>query len=248
VSDTSSRPEGGTSAVAPPAPPQAPPATATGAPPPPRRRRGGLLAVLLLALALLALLVVLGLRACVAAEPQQTTLPQPVAQTAFDSAMRKAGVKSPPPPSKPIPLSRIKATGTHRFSATFTYEEVSALLQTFTFTDAAKGALVEARELSREDDGSLRLDGRVTLKGAKYSGWVRAPVVYAGGQLQSSGPFNANIDGITLTGNPAAQIGRGLLGYFSDYLKASPALRLSSAVAGPDGVKATGSAADAIAW
>lgn len=171
-------------------------------------------------------------------------------RAAFASAMRKAGVDAEYPADAPIELVSVKAAGGHPFSATFTGEELSALLSAFSYTLTANGssATVESANVSVITTGTMGMNGRVTLDGKSYSAVVEAPVTMQFGTASSPGATSASVEGFTLKGDQLAQLTTAVLDYVNAYLSAAPGLRVGSARVTGDAVVVTGTAPDALTY
>ena len=243
---------GATATAAPPRPPSAPPRTATAAPvPSPKRGRGCLIAGVL---AVVVVLFALGgfvwwsvLRPGAGASGG-SAVGSAADASAFASAMRKAGVKAPPDPKSPVDLVSLKTTGSHPFQATFTPDELAALVRAFSYTPTT-GMRVHLDVQSISQTGSnLRLTGDVTASGTSYSGWIEGPVSFSNGKIVPTGAFIANTSGLSIGGGQAAQAAGALIGYLNQYIAAAPGLTVGSATVTADGVHVTGTAPESISW
>jgi len=167
-------------------------------------------------------------------------------RAAFASAMKKAGVDAAYPPGAPIELTTVRATGGHPFSATFTGEELSALLATFSYTYTANGssATLDRADISVVTTGTLALNGGVTVDGKSYSAVVEAPVTMRFGTVTSPGATVATVEGFNLKGDQLDQLTSAVLDYVNAYLSAAPGLRIGSARVTGDAVVVTGTAPD----
>ena len=233
----------------PPATPPAPPASGTETPDgrgPNRRWIGWVVGVLVV------VLVVAGLVALVAwslGRSGARSSGQAAAQaTAFASAMKKAGVKATYPPT-PVALDSLKATGSHPFDATFTPEEISALMNAYTLTVPVQGNHVALSKVTVgfPAPGTATLAGTVAVSTSSYSGSVTGPLVFSNGVLSSTGATDVQAEGFAVSGAQAQQVTAVLLGYLNGYLAAAPGLKIDSATITADGAHVTGTAPDAIA-
>lgn len=166
---------------------------------------------------------------------------------AFASAMKKAGVDATYPPAA-VELTSLRISGSHPFSATFTPEEIAALLSTFTHLAQVSGSDISLRDVTLQLAGSdsLRLSTGVEVGGSAYSGSVTAPVAFSEGRVRSSGATAGSAEGFSLNGSQRAQITEALLGYFNSYLDAAPGLTVGSARLTADGIVVVGRAPDRI--
>jgi hypothetical protein len=248
MSQSDVHPEAGVATAEPPAPPSSPPTTSTAMPGPnPKRRRswvvaGVVVAVVLIVLAALALFFW-----------WQAQQPAPIAQHeangAVESALRKARVDAPVIPATTIDLAQIKATGSHPFDATFTYDELVALLSTFTYLpQSARGVNFTVNSLVRTGSGELKVYGDITSRGMSLRGWIQGPVKFSGGKIVPNGDFVANTNGLTVKGTQALRTALIAIAYLNAYLRAAPGLKVQSATITTAGIHVTGTAPDRISW
>lgn len=237
-----------TATVEPPAPPSAPPTTATATAPPPKRRGRvwawviGILLVAIFATVFGSLYWAQAHRRATAATAGTGFPP------ALASALAKAGTKAELP-AHPVELASVEATGAHRFDATFTADELTALLNWFTFSTEIGGKKVTVAKSKVElpGGGEASLTGGIVYGDSAYSGSISGPVAYENGALGSTGATAVTIEGLEIGGDSAKQATAALLEYLNAYLKAAPGLTITSArvtTAGP--VRVSGTAPDAI--
>jgi len=228
-------------------PPVAPGAVAAGAPEPPKKRSGVVAAIVagLIAIVLLAAVVYL----VVATTGNKGNGASTARRSAFESAMHKASVAAAYP-GGPVALTSVTASGSHRFSATFTPAEVAAILNTLTFESDSAGIQISLRNvtLGVPEPGTARLSAAVTANGGTYAGSVTLPLSYAGGQVSSSGATDLSIEGISGNAGQKAQVSTALVRFFNAYLAAAPGLTIDTASIGADGVTVTGSAPDSLSY
>ena len=239
-------------AVATAEPPQKPPAaptTATAAPRPPRRKRSWIGWTVGL---LVALLIVGGLAWLIWSQrsPQSAASTSKANASAFASAMKKAGVSAPADPASPVDLATVTAQGSHRFDATFTGEELSALMNSFPHAVTVGNAPMSLSDVTIQIDesGVMTLSGHVSSQGNSYSGQASGEVAFEGGEVVAPTPLTVSAEGFTLNGNQAQQATQLLLAYANGYLAAAPGLTIATATPTPSGVHATGTAPDSISW
>lgn len=178
---------------------------------------------------------------------QSGTLDPAIQAAAFASAMKKASVDATSP-TGPVDLTSLRVSGGHAFSATFTPEELAALLNTYSYTAEVSGSRISLSDVSLAlaGEGSLRLSAGVGVDGAAYSGTVTVPVALADGLVTSTGATAASAEGFSLNESQRAQITDALLGYANAYLDAAPGLRIGSAKVTAGGIAVTGVAPDRI--
>lgn len=242
--DTSTGPA--TATLEPPAPPGTPPrtATATGGPGPKRRRRWlpWLVAVLVVAAIAAAVVGVLAL-----ANRGHSAQSPAASASAFDSAMKKAGVTANLA-TKPVELTSVEASGSHPFEADFTAEELTALVNAFHYSTTVDGQQlsVSSATIRIPGDGTMSLAGTIDLNGNSYSGSIAGPVSFENGQITSSGATDVQAEGIPVGGAQAQQATALLLGYVNEYLAAAPGLKVESAALTGAAVHVKGTAPDSI--
>ncbi|MDR3686408.1 MAG: hypothetical protein P4L93_05595 [Coriobacteriia bacterium] len=247
MTDASPESQGTTATLEPPAKPPAPPMTTTATPGrPPRKRRVGCWVAAIVLIVIVALAA--GTWWLIASRARPAA---PVANaSAFDSAMTKAMVKAPGEPATPVDLSTIKARGTHTFDATFTADELAALLNAFPHEVNVGNASVSLQNVSVAlgNNGELTLSGTVSSGGSAYSGKASGKVAFTNDQVVAAGPISVQAEGIDLGGAQAATATQLLLAYFNGYLRAAPGLTITSATVSSQGVHVRGLAPDTITY
>jgi len=160
--------------------------------------------------------------------------------------MEKAGVEAAFPANAPVELASIEASGSHPFSATFTGEELTALLSAFSYDFTAEGVTVtlDRADISVISTGTMGLNGGVTVDGKSYSAVVEGPVTMRFGTVESPGATSATVEGFSLGGSQLDQATDAVLRYVNAYLSAAPGLKVGSARVTGDGVVVTGTAPD----
>jgi hypothetical protein len=168
-------------------------------------------------------------------------------QSAYESAMKKAGV-SAPFPQAPVDITAVTSTGVHPFEATFTAEEITALVNVFAFTADVQGTSISVADPLIELAGgnAVRLSGAVTLDGSTYRGSVEGPVGFSAGHITSPGATKATAEGLSVGGDKAKQASAGLIEYLNLYLGAAPGLIVMTAEVTPEGFKVKGTAPDTL--
>ena len=232
----------------PPQPPDAPPGTRVGAAmPEPRRKRTGLIIAIVSAVVALAFVGVVVL--LVMNSRSNGTADAAARQAAYESAMQKAGVTASYP-GQPVELTSIKPTGSHEFAATFSPEEVAALVNTFVYESDVAGTRISLRNVraSLPAPGVADLKASVTANGGTYSGAVTLPLVYESGRFSTTGVTALNAEGVPGNDAQKSQVGGALVDYFNAYLAAAPGLAIESASIGADGVTVAGTAPDSLAF
>jgi hypothetical protein len=250
--DTTTASHSATAVATPPAPPAEPPSATAGTSgkPPRRKRTGAIVAVSLLVVAALLVGGIVWLVMWSSGRSHGGTVDTAATQAAFASAMKKAGVKADYPATPPVELSTIKATGSHTFSATFTPEEIGALVNTFSHTSDVAGMQIAISNatVTFPAAGTIRLRATVAANGSSYAGDVTAPVKFFAGTVQSPGPTNLTVEGISPNSAQTAQVGGALVTYANAVLAAAPKLSIDAASIQADGLHVSGSAPDAITY
>lgn len=242
---------GAVATAEPPKPPFPPPRTSTASPAPhPKRRHGWAIAVGLIVTVVVlgALAVSVWLQLAAQRTPVSSRF---VSASAFASAMRKAQVNAPPAPTSPVELTSVEPIASHSFEATFTYSELSAVLDAFSHTVNVSGMNVALSRVTigpGKTRGAMTLSGNVTAAGTTYTGKVSGTVQFVGGHIIEPAPLDVQAEGATLNGTQAQQATQILLAYLNAYLEAAPGLQISSATVTPEGVHASGTAPNSISW
>ena len=222
-----------------------PEATPDGAPPAARRRwvpwvAGG-------AVVLVFIMLVVGTVVWALSRSPAGAIDSAKTRSAFDSAMHKAGTTASFPDA-PVELTTLRASGGHPFSATFSDDELAALLNTYTHTATVAGSKISMRAVTLRlaGDGAARISATVDVDGSAYGGAVTGPIGFTNGLVTSPGATSASAEGFALNAGQRAQITGPLLGYFNAYLSAAPGLKVGTANVTPDGFAVTGIAPDRI--
>lgn len=163
-------------------------------------------------------------------------------RTDYESAMQKAGVEATFP-GQIVDLSDVDATGAQPFEATFTADEVTALLSIYRYQgggDTAEMAVTEA-QVSFPSAGQVKLSGRIVYQGSGYSATIEAPVTYDG-SIDSPGATSLNVSGFNVSGEQRKQATSAVVDYFNGMLSAAPGLRVEQAQIVEGGVQVTGTA------
>jgi hypothetical protein len=251
--DSDSREHSAIATAEPPKPPANPPATGTASPEPdPARWRLSWGCLIALSVFLVLVLVPgLGTLAWWRLKTHPTAPPQAPRQVgAFASAMAKAGVRAPAEPTATVELTRVRATGTHSFDATFTCPELTTLMAAFSHAVTVRGAPVTVSNAILTSDGGdkIALEGEVSAAGASYSGRVSGPVAWQSGHIVAPSGLDVTAAGIPIPGSQGQQVVKVLLAYVNGYVGAAPGLKVVSATVTGDGVHVTGTAPDSISW
>jgi hypothetical protein len=163
--------------------------------------------------------------------------------------MHKAGVSAPQAPATPVEIASIKPSGSHRFDATFSYAEITALLTAFSHaSNSAKSAGAAVTSVEHVDGNAVRIAGRMSMGGMSYTGTVEGPATFARGQIETAGQVSATMNGFPVPGSQADKAAGLLVRYLNGYIDAAPGLKVESARVEADGIHVTGTAPDKISW
>ena len=179
----------------------------------------------------------------------KTSAPAASVAPAFESAMRKAGVTAEYP-ADPVELTSVVPSGAHPFSATFSADEIAALLSTLQYTANVDGTEIVMRSATMEfpEPGVSFLRAKVEVQGTPYSATLVAPVAFEDGKITSQGATKATAEGFSLNASRRAQLTDGVITYANEYLSSAPGLTVESAEITADGLVVTGRAPDSISF
>jgi hypothetical protein len=164
-------------------------------------------------------------------------------EPAWQSAMAKASVEATFP-AGPVDLTQVRATGSQPFEATFTAEEISALVSVYRFEMTVSGekvALGDA-EIGFPEDGIGELDAELYARGSRYRAKATAPVTYVDGEITSPGLSSLRVEGFSVGGNNREMASEGIFLYLNRYLAAAPGLVVEEARIVEGGLVVTGTA------
>jgi hypothetical protein len=103
-------------------------------------------------------------------------------KAAFDSAMKKAGVKATYP-TTPIAVDQVGFHGTKPLDAVFTDDEISALINAYTEPFAYK---VKTVQVVFHDGGKAEASAMVTYQGKDYPGYIAGDVAFHDGIISGT--------------------------------------------------------------
>lgn len=211
-----------------------------------KRSRGRAWAIALLVAGIVALLVA-GTVWLIRLTAEPVASQAELRRAAYDSAMRKAGVDATMPP-EPVDLRLIETFGSHSFEATFTAEEIAALLNTYPFTSTMQGATVslEAVRLAFDDPGVVSMRGRLSAGDRSFSARLTAPASWSATGLSSTGVTELRVSGIEPDAEQTAQASAAVVAYFNELIRAAPGLVVREAAIVEGGLAVSGDAPDTI--
>jgi hypothetical protein len=162
-------------------------------------------------------------------------------EAGWTSAMAKAGVEATFP-AGPVRLENVQHSGRRPFEATFTAEEISALLGVYRYETTISGTEVALRSAraSFPSAGTVELNGTLLTGGSAYQAQASAPITYSSGEIRTTGLTSLVVEGFTIGGDRRRQAQDALLEYFNRYLDAAPGLAVDSAEAIEGGVRVVG--------
>ncbi len=164
-------------------------------------------------------------------------------EPAWASAMAKAGVEATFP-AGPVDVTMAKPFGRVPFEATFTAEEITALLNVYRYQGGIGGQDVsfESPEAAFPRPGVGSLSGQLATGGSSYSATIVGPVTYAATGIDSPGATELTVEGFSVRGDRRTQASEAVIAYLNMYVRAAPGLTVQSAEIVQDGLRVTGSA------
>lgn len=165
-------------------------------------------------------------------------------EPAWSSAMAKAGVEATFPPS-PVDVSEVRATGKQPFEATFTAEEISALMNVYRYEGEIQQQRFSLRRVkaSFPSDGVGSLSGSLIAGNTSYFARIEGPVTYSPTGIDSPGATKLEVEGFTVSGERRTQASDAVIAYLNMYVRAAPGLIVERAEIVDDGLSVKGSAA-----
>jgi len=161
----------------------------------------------------------------------------------WTSAMAKAGVEATFPPA-PVELTEVVPTGRQPFEATFTAEEITALLNVYTYDSdlAGQGASLSEAAASFPAPGVGALRGALSASGSTYEAAIEGPVEYSAKGIDSPGATSLTVEGFNVGGERRQQASDAVVAYLNMYLRAAPGLTVESAEIVEGGLRVKGAA------
>ncbi|MDP2182139.1 MAG: hypothetical protein Q8K99_06185 [Actinomycetota bacterium] len=165
-------------------------------------------------------------------------------RSAWESAMAKAGVEATFP-VEPVNLADVRATGVHEFTATFTAEEIGALLTMYRSDYTVEGGSisVESAVVGFPADDRASIDGRLVFDGSRYGLKAEASVTYKDGRIvaQSEGA-DLTVEGFGVKGDKRAQAIDLVANFLNAHVRAAPNLIVDEARVVEGALEVTGRA------
>lgn len=162
---------------------------------------------------------------------------------AWESAMAKAGVEATYPP-EPVRVEQLRPSGLRSFSATFTAEEIGALINVYPYEAEMTGQAValDSVTIAFPRPGVAGANARLIADNTGYSVEVALPLEYTAKGISSQGPSQLKAEGFTIRGDQKQQAVTALVAYLNSYLRAAPGLVVERAEIVEGGVAVTGRA------
>jgi hypothetical protein len=164
-------------------------------------------------------------------------------EPAWTSAMAKASVEATFP-AGPVDVTKVRVTGSQPFEATFTGEEMAALLSVYSYQTEVAGRTFALRDVGVEFPEAGVTDLRLTLEtgGSSYKARAEAPLSYENGSITSPGLTSLRVEGFGVGGSRRDQASEGIIDYLNEFLDATPGLTVEEARITPGGLEVRGTA------
>lgn len=164
-------------------------------------------------------------------------------ESAWSSVMDKASVEATFP-AGPVDVTGVRFTGSQPFEATFTGEEMAALLSVYSYQAEVAGRTFAMRDVSVGFPEAGVTDLRLTLEtgGSSYKARAEAPLAYQNGSITSPGLTSLRVEGFGVGGSRRDQAGEGIIDYLNEFLDATPGLTVEEARIVPGGLEVRGTA------
>jgi hypothetical protein len=164
---------------------------------------------------------------------------------AWVSAMRKASVDATFP-TAPVEITSLDSAGGHPFEATFTAEEITALVTVYRYVPAGQSMSLSRVSVRFPSAGEAVVSGRAVINGSAYSAEISGPAGYENGSIVAQGPVNVSVEGFGVGGERGRQATEAVLAYLNEFLDAAPGLTLDTAEITAEGVRISGRAPDSL--
>lgn len=164
----------------------------------------------------------------------------------WTSAMAKAGVEATFP-VEPVALTDLEADGMHPFSATFTAEEISALLTMHPFAYEINGGEVSLQRpvIGFPAPGLGSFAGKLVYGTTGYSARAEAPASYAVGAIViDAADASLTVEGFGVGGERRDQAIGAVEDYLNALVRAAPRLTVERAEITAQGLEVEGIAPD----
>jgi len=162
-------------------------------------------------------------------------------ERAWSSAMAKAGVEATFP-AGPVEVTQLTATGRAPFEATFTAEEITALINVYPYRTDIGGQAIAFQDpiVELPEPGVGSLSGKLETGGSTYDAAITAPVTYGAAGIESPGATELTVEGFSVGGDRRSQATGAVIGYLNSYVLAAPGLTVDSAEIVDGGLRVSG--------
>lgn len=223
------------------------PATSEGPPPASPRRapaRRGL--VVLVVAVVLVLAAVAGVSVWAVLRSKEAPVSPTVApftryETAWSSALGKAGTEAEFPDA-PVDVTALRVTGRRPFEATLSAEEVTALMNVYRYEGDSQQFVFDDAQIAFPEDGVMRIDTTIVVDNTRYSARAVMPLTYDPKGVHSPGITSLSVEGFGVGGERKRQASDAVLAYLNGYLHAVPGLTLDAARIEQGQVRVSGTA------
>ncbi len=164
---------------------------------------------------------------------------------AWTSAMKKAGVEATLP-AEPTDITALQAAGQHDFSATFTAEEITALVNVYRYAPPDQPVTLGSVSVRFPQAGNGVLRGSAVISGSSYSAELAGPAGYENGSIVPQGDISVSVEGFGVGGERAQQAIQATFDYLNQFLREAPGLTIESAEITAEGLSVTGKAPDVL--
>jgi len=157
--------------------------------------------------------------------------------------MAKAGVEATFPVG-PVSVETVVTDGLVPFSATFTADEIGALLNVYPFESKMAGldATLSDVEVAFPQAGVAVVGARLVSDGTGYSIRMTLPLEHTPKGIDSPGATELSVEGFSVGGTRRQQASDALVAYLNLYLGAAPGLIVERASIVEGGLVVDGSA------
>jgi hypothetical protein len=164
-------------------------------------------------------------------------------EPAWASAMSKASVEATFP-AGPVDVTKVRVTGSQSFEATFTGEEMAALLSVYSYEARVSGQTFAIGNVGVEfpEPGVTSLRLTLYAQGSSYNVRAEAPMAYENGSITSPGITSLRVEGFSVGGSRRDQASDGIIEYLNEFLRAAPGLTVDEARITADGLEVKGTA------
>ncbi len=141
-------------------------------------------------------------------------------------------------------VEQLRPSGLRSFSATFTAEEIGALINVYPYEARMTDREVTLNSVTVDfpRPGVAGASAKLIADNTGYSVEVALPLEYTAKGISSRGPSQLKAEGFTIRGEQKQQAVTAVVGYLNLYLQAAPGLIVERAEIVDGGLSVTGSA------